>query len=124
MLTPILPLLTVLRAIAFTGVDEYALQRSIGAALAVSQMEFEPEARLSSTDRIDFLVGDVGIEVKVDGSPSAVLRQCFRYLAHARVRALVVVSAKASLVRSLPPRVEIKGVGKSIYCIETWRHCL
>lgn len=118
------PLIAALDALRFDGTDEYSLQRDIAAALSAAGVAFEAEVALSRTDRIDFLAGVVGIEVKVDGSPSSVARQCIRYLSHDQVEALVVVSARARLVRGLPASVVIKGVAKQIWSIETWKRAL
>ena len=46
---------------------------------------------------IDFLVGDVGIECKTKGSPTAVLRQVLRYAEEgAEIASLLLVTSKAS----------------------------
>ena len=54
------------------------------------------EVPLSATDRIDFLIptedGGLGIEVKVDGSTSAVARQLQRYAESDRVTELLLLT--------------------------------
>lgn len=52
------------------------------------------EYRLSAADRIDFLVGNVGVEVKVAGAVKSVRRQLARYAMSAEVDSLVLVTAK------------------------------
>lgn len=50
-----------------------------------------PEARIVG-GRVDFLVDGTGIEVKVSGTPDALLRQITRYAADPQVRDLLVVT--------------------------------
>lgn len=48
------------------------------------------------TGRIDFLLDGIGIECKVDGSPSSVLRQLIRYADFEEVRGLLLVTSRAT----------------------------
>lgn len=50
------------------------------------------EVVLSPADRIDFLLDDLGIEVKVKGQLYAVYQQLTRYAASPRVRELLLVT--------------------------------
>jgi hypothetical protein len=84
----------------FSFADEYALQRGILEALSKSGWEPEREVILSARDRIDFLVGDVGIEVKVAGGTASVLSQMARYAAHARIGSLLLVTSRHAHIRS------------------------
>ena len=58
---------------------------------------FEREAVLREGDRIDFLVGAIGIEVKTSSSRSRrdILRQMQRYAESPRVDALILVTGTA-----------------------------
>jgi hypothetical protein len=60
------------------------------------------EVVLGPRERIDLLVSEpgqnVGIEVKVKGSPQKVLEQLRRYARHPQIDALILVTTKASLV--------------------------
>ena len=87
---------------------EVELQRAVGLALEGAGIPFEREVRLSERDRIDFLVPpSIGIEVKIDGSISALVRQLFRYASKARgdITVLVVVVGKLTL-GNLPAEIE------------------
>lgn len=53
------------------------------------------EVALTTTERIDFTYGEVGIEVKVDGSRADVLRQLSRYAEHSDIGGLVLVTTRA-----------------------------
>ena len=82
----------VIRASRFQYSDEYKLQRGIAALLTQLGLEYKAEVRLNAKDRIDFLVGDVGIEVKTEGALAAVTRQLWRYAQLPEVKHLVLVT--------------------------------
>lgn len=84
--------------------DEVDLHESIAAVLDEAGLPFEREVRLSPRDRIDFMVGDVGLEVKVAATTDAVYRQLRRYAAHSEVTSLVLFTACAHHLQ-LPPTV-------------------
>jgi hypothetical protein len=52
------------------------------------------EAELGPKDRVDFLVGRVAVEIKVDGSSMEVTRQLRRYLEHEKVDSLMLITTK------------------------------
>lgn len=86
--------LAVIRGHRYSYTNEDELQEAIAAALAVEELEPEREVRLGPHERIDILVGAIGIEVKVASSAAAVLEQLQRYAAHDRIEALVLVTTK------------------------------
>ncbi|MDR3052167.1 MAG: hypothetical protein LBU67_10690 [Oscillospiraceae bacterium] len=85
------------------GVGEDEMHRHIAQGLARAGLPCVHEAKLAPRCRIDFLVGDVGVEVKC-GKPgrAALLSQLARYAACPQVMALVLVVQRS--VR-LPPQV-------------------
>ncbi len=83
------------------------LQQEIASALESSGITFQREVLLSENDRVDFLVGKLGIEVKIKGSSTALARQINRYVQSELVDSILVVTAKASL-RQLPPELNGK----------------
>lgn len=86
-----------LRARRFRFVDEAELQDGIEKVLLELGVPHRREARLSPSDRIDFLTADgLGIEVKVEGSFGDVLRQLDRYAQHEEVGALLLVTRRAT----------------------------
>lgn len=93
-------LVTVLRAHRFRHATEDELQEGIAAALISGGFEVEREVRLGARERIDVLVGTVGIEVKIAGDGRAVERQLARYAEHACIDELVLVTSRA---RHRPP---------------------
>lgn len=94
--------LEILRRYRFRFTDEVSLHRSLAQAFRQSGLSFEREVRLSQYDRIDFMLGRVGVEVKVQGGWRAVRAQLLRYAESERVDELVLVTVKT--VHRLVPR--------------------
>lgn len=82
---------------AFRFVSEDDLQRGLAEAFTADGIAFEREAPLSKRDRIDFMIGGVGIEVKTGGALAALTEQLIRYAAADRVRELVLVTSHLRL---------------------------
>lgn len=94
--------------------DEAQLQAGIGQALAAAGVVAAAEVRLAGRDRIDFLAGAVGIEVKVAGRAPDVVRQLRRYAACPQVAALILVTNRARH-RGIP--AEIGGKPVRVVCL-------
>ena len=87
--------LCVLRVPAVPG--EYDLHRMIAQALEAAAIPFRHEVRLGPGCRIDFLAGDVGIEVKKGKIDARLIRaQAQKYLGFEEVGALLVVTGGAA----------------------------
>ena len=89
-----------LRSHSFCFSNEAELQS--GLAVALAAFEFRREVGLSSRDRIDFLISDIGLEVKVEGSLAAVTRQLHRYSEFPEVGALILVTTRMRHAIGLP----------------------
>lgn len=83
--------------------NEFDLQKAVGEVLAkfgsVQREVSRPCAAGAhfGRDRFDFFVdGHLVVEVKIDGSLSALTRQIVRYLAHADVKGVIVITSKSS----------------------------
>lgn len=90
-------IVSVLRAYRFRWADEADLQAGVHGALTASGYNPEREVRLSARDRIDVLVGTIGIEVKVARPGSVapaerVTTQLQRYAAHEQITELILVT--------------------------------
>lgn len=96
-----------LRGRPFMFGDEAELQRGVGRALTTAQIPWRAECVLSPKDRIDFMVGNIGIECKIDHGRASLLRQLFRYAQQDQVAALVVVLGRFNL-SSLPSEINGK----------------
>lgn len=93
-------LLAALKGKRFDLQDEKVLQRQVAEALDAAHLVFQREVRLSPNNIIDFLVADrgwadIGIEVKLKGSPKAIYAQCLRYCQFAEVGQLLLLTNKA-----------------------------
>ncbi len=77
--------------------DEYDLHGLAADALQRADIDFRHEAPLAPRCRIDFLCGDVGIEIK-RGRPdvNAVSRQLRRYADSGKLRAIILLSEKTA----------------------------
>lgn len=104
----------IVRSVRFARGSEAALQNALMEHLArhlVADEVVIREVELSPEDRIDFLVvgARIGIEVKVDGATSALVRQLQRYAQHDCIAGLLVVSTRAHH-RALPATLSGKPV--------------
>src|SRR5688500_16154247 len=99
-----------IRANAYRFATEDKIQRGIGAALTNAEIAHEREVRLGPADRIDFLVGAVGVEVKIGGGITPLTRQLTRYALSGRVEALILVTSKRRHAAQLPPALNGKPV--------------
>ena len=79
----------------FTFADEDQLHQALAKLMTQEHIEFASEVRLTPHDRIDFMVGRVGIEVKVGHPLSSVLRQLHRYAQCPEVDELLLVTTRA-----------------------------
>ena len=76
----------------FNYAHEAQLQEGLALALTGAGFGVYREVRLGDRDRIDLLIGRVGIEVKVAGQATRVLEQLARYAEHDRIGALILVT--------------------------------
>ena len=76
--------------------SEEELHAQIARAFADAGLDARHEARVGERCRIDFLVGDVGVEIKKSRpAPAALKKQLARYAACEAVGELVVVAPRA-----------------------------
>ncbi len=98
-----------LRAHRFRFVNERELQDGIEIVLRGAGLGFTREASLGPAGTIDFLIDDLGVEVKVAGSRADVVRQVHRYLQVDALASILVVTTRAQLAR-LPESISGKPV--------------
>lgn len=77
----------------YTSEDE--LQEGLAKVLTEAGFNVHREVRLTPRDRIDLMVGRVGIEVKIAGRPWSVLGQLQRYAESPAINELILVTTKA-----------------------------
>ena len=101
-----------LNSVHFRFKDELELHHGMELLFDRHGVKFEPEASLTPQDRIDFLVGSIGIEAKVDYSLNQLIRQLHRYTKSAKITEVIVLSTK-SAHRNVPHLIN----GKPIYVV-------
>lgn len=79
--------------------NEISTQDNIENDLISFGVNYSREYRLSSSDRIDFFIDGIGIEVKLYTSLTKMTRQLYRYASHDEIKALVLVTVDPKLVR-------------------------
>lgn len=99
----------VLHAHRFHFTSETELQDGIETALREANFTPQPEVVLTVGERIDFLVENVGIEVKVKGSKSTLLRQMLRYAMCPEIHGLIIATTLARH-RGVPPTLNGKPI--------------
>lgn len=92
---------TLIRSHRYLYASERELQEQLTEVLSAARLPVLREVQLSERDRIDLLVGDVGVEVKVKGKRTP-LAQLTRYAASAHVAGLLLVTTRAA---TLPPAI-------------------
>lgn len=87
--------MSVLQSTRFLWSTEDDLQRGLHEALRKAGLPVERERRLDAHNRLDLLVGTVGIEVKTKGAWRDVSRQVVRYCASEALTSLVLVTCRS-----------------------------
>ena len=75
---------------------ETDLHQLVGKTLAQNDLPYTHEARIAPGCRIDYLVGDIGVEIKKGKlSPDTITRQLLRYAACEAVAGLILVTQRS-----------------------------
>lgn len=72
--------------------DEKVLQREMAFVFTAAGIKFEREVHLGPGDIVDFMVGDLAIEVKIKGARRAIFRQVERYCGYPAVAAIILAT--------------------------------
>lgn len=106
---------------SFRYSNEAELQDGLAEVFREEGIKFEREKDLGDAGRIDFLVeGDVGLEVKVKGSPSKVAIQLLGYAGRPELSALILVTGRSRLAVGFPNEMS----GKPFVAIPLWKGAL
>jgi hypothetical protein len=103
-------IIQLIRGYRFGLGDEKRLQDDLFSVLLPRFPEARREVQLSPGNRIDFMVGPIGIEVKIKGQRLAIYRQCERYCEYNDVAELILLT-NASM--GFPPDIK----GKPTYLV-------
>ncbi len=90
--------------------NEKKMQAQIEDRFKDQQISYRREVELDKGSIIDFLVEDIGIEIKINGSAKAIYRQCERYCQFDEVKTLLLLTNK---IMRLPKKIN----NKSTYVI-------
>lgn len=90
--------------------DEYGYQDQLESWLKTTREFFLREVVLSKTDRVDFLVDGIAVELKVKCPANEILRQLARYAQHDEVREILLLSVTRAPLLKLPPTLNGKPV--------------
>lgn len=113
-MTTALEIVSLLSRLRLPLSDEKRLQTAIAEAFDGASVVYEREVRLNAQDVIDFVVGTIGIEVKIKGAKRAIYHQVERYAKHESIKELILVS---NVAMGFPPEVE----GKPVYVVNLGR---
>jgi hypothetical protein len=96
---------------------ELDFQNAVAAWLDREHVRYRREFDLGAAGTIDFHFPDnrIGLELKVQGSPAAVMRQLQRYAQSPEIAALVLLTGRAALARCAPSLS-----GKPVHVVTTW----
>ena len=90
------------RAFCFRYRDERQLQAHLAQAFEQFGLQATREVIIDPRNRIDFAIGRIGVEVKVDGTLADIRRQLSRYAQTGQFDALVLITNRVGHTR-LPP---------------------
>lgn len=85
---------SLLTSYQFHFTNEMELQVGIEQVLIGQQISFVREYELNAANRIDFMVGSIGVEIKVGHSYASVIRQLHRYAKFDEIDALMLVTTR------------------------------
>jgi hypothetical protein len=102
-------LVQVLKHQRFALHQEKELQAGIEQLLIQKSIEYTREVPLSKGSIIDFMVGNIGIEVKIKSAPKSIYYQCVRYCQFQEVNSIILLTNKIiklpSTINKKPTRV-------------------
>lgn len=90
--------------------NEYGYQDQLDQWLQSTNKFARREVQLSKSDRVDFLVEGVAVELKVKCSTNEILRQLSRYAQHDEVREILLLSVTRAPLLKLPSTLNGKPV--------------
>lgn len=88
-------ILRILSGYKFSLSSEKILQEEICSVLESNSISFEREVKLSSDSFIDFLLSDIGVEVKIKGTAAGIYRQLTKYCASEKINAVILLTNRS-----------------------------
>lgn len=90
--------------------NEIATQDAIASAFKESGISYQREVRLDAANRIDFMVGDIGCEVKIKSPKMKLFKQVERYAEFDAISRIVLI---INVATGFPKEVN----GKPVYVL-------
>ena len=87
--------------------NEKSVQSAIENVFKNSGIAYKREVTLNEDSIIDFMIGDVGIEVKIKGQKRAIYKQCLRYSEFEAIKSIILVT---SVNTGMPKQLNNKDV--------------
>jgi hypothetical protein len=87
-------LVGLLESVRFDISSESRFQDGVQRVLSEKGIAFKREVSLSGKDRVDFMVDDIAIELKVEGGVNAILRQLQRYAQSPQVKQIILLTCR------------------------------
>lgn len=97
----------ILKSYSFSFKDEYDLQDALEEIFITHNIEYEREKTLSKDSQIDFLLGNLGLEVKVKGSVDSVWKQTKKYLQYLDKILIVTSQSKHLQIAECDEPIEV-----------------
>lgn len=98
----------ILLSYRFNFSTEEELQNAVEAVLRENNIDFVREHKLSDQDRIDFLLGSTGLEIKIGFSYADVVRQLHRYAQSKEIDELILLTSR--LQHTMPKEINKKNL--------------
>lgn len=96
------------------GLSENVVQVQIERAFRDEGVACRREVELAPGDRIDFMVGSVGVEVKIKGTRAQIIRQLGRYVRSCQVDEIVLAATSRRILGDVPDEIGGKSVTKHL----------
>jgi hypothetical protein len=117
MVRELVQVVNLIRSAAIDLSNEKRAQADVEQVFTQAGIDFQREVHLTPADIVDFMVGGIAVEVKLQGArKKEVYRQLRRYAQHPSVTAVILAS---NLSMGLPAQIE----GKDAYFVklgEAW----
>lgn len=85
-------IIDLLKRFQFNPENEKKLQVQMATVFKNNNVAFRREYYLNDDNHIDFLIGDIGIEVKIKGSKNEIYKQLERYCKFEEVNTIILVT--------------------------------
>ncbi len=102
-------LVSTIRGYRYSIQNEMDFHKGLEWAFTDAGIAYNHEHTIEGVGVIDFFVDGIGIEVKTSGSPSAVVRQMYKYMKSDEVKALILVTTQ-NRHRGIPREIHGKPI--------------